>query len=119
MNEIITRKEVARILNVSSHCLPLGLLRPPHTPFELGPNRIVWTRSEILEWLEKQKSKRVIPHVKRKAYIIVVLKTVFWCAELCLYLLKTLLPMRTSIHIYPLFVTCKERDYQAPRYEFG
>ena len=62
MNEIITRKEVARILNVSESTVYRwvcsGHLTPP---FELGPNRIVWTRSEILEWVEKQKLNRIIP----------------------------------------------------------
>ena len=62
MNEIITRKEVARILNVSESTVYRwvcsGHLTPP---FELGPNRIVWTRSEILEWLENRKSERIIP----------------------------------------------------------
>ncbi len=62
MGELITRKEVARILNVSESTVYRWVCSGHLiSPFELGPNRIVWTRTEIIEWIEKQKLKRVIP----------------------------------------------------------
>ena len=62
MGELITRKEVARILNVSESTVYRWVCSGHLiSPFELGPNRIVWTRTEIIEWIEQQKSKRVIP----------------------------------------------------------
>ena len=62
MGELITRKEVARILNVSESTVYRWVCSGHLiAPFELGPNRIVWTRTEIIECIEKQKLKRVIP----------------------------------------------------------
>ena len=62
MGELITRKEVVRILNVSESTVYRWVCSGHLiAPFELGPNRIVWTRTEIIEWIEQQKSKRVIP----------------------------------------------------------
>ena len=62
MGELITRKEVARILNVSESTVYRWVCSGHLiSPFELGPNRIVWTRTELTEWIEKQKLKRVIP----------------------------------------------------------
>ena len=62
MSQIITRKEVARILNISESTV-YRWVRSGHliAPFELGPNRVVWTRTEIMEWIEKQKIRRVVP----------------------------------------------------------
>ncbi len=62
MGELITRKEVARILNVSESTVYRWVCSGHLiSPFELGPNRIVWTRSEIMEWIEAQKTRRILP----------------------------------------------------------
>jgi predicted DNA-binding transcriptional regulator AlpA len=61
MTDFITRKEVARILNISESTVYRwalsGHLIPP---FELGPNRVVWCKHEIFEWIKKQKLKHRI-----------------------------------------------------------
>ena len=60
VSDFITKKQVARILNVS----PSTIVRWVVTghlisPFNLGPNRTVWSEKEIREWIEKRKGDKV------------------------------------------------------------
>ena len=59
ISKLITKKEVARILGVSSSTVfrwsNIGHLPKP---FTLGPNRTVWDLNELNEWIENRKKHR-------------------------------------------------------------
>ena len=55
----ITKKEVARILNVSESTIyRWNKIRYIPSSFQLGPNRMVWDRREIEAWILSRKQQR-------------------------------------------------------------
>lgn len=56
----ISKKEVARILNISSSSVTRWTNENPEfpKPFLLGPNKVVWDLREIEHYVEEQKKIR-------------------------------------------------------------
>ena len=64
----ITKKEVARLLNVSeSSVYRWNKTRYIPGSFQLGPNRVVWDRHEIEAWILSRKQLREIQPVELHA----------------------------------------------------
>ena len=58
-SKCISKKEVARILNISESTVTRWA-KSGHIPkpFQLGPNKTNWDIDEIYEWLDKKKEAR-------------------------------------------------------------
>ena len=64
----ITKKEVARLLNVSeSTVYRWNKTRYIPSSFQLGPNRVVWDRHEIEAWILSRKQLREFQPVELHA----------------------------------------------------
>ena len=64
----ITKKEVARLLNVSeSTVYRWNKTRYIPSSFQLGPNRVVWDRREIEAWILSRKQLREFQPVELHA----------------------------------------------------
>jgi len=59
ISKLITKKQVARILGVSSSTV-FRWTNTGHLPkpFSIGPNRTVWDLEELNEWIENRKQDR-------------------------------------------------------------